>query len=141
MPKTNRSKKKENDLTKDLNPDSLAVEAVKEYQLKMGKWRTHALSTLEDSLFEVAIRVMNKCRNSVMHLSYFLKSKISKSDLSMFGNHLTQLATGKAAQIFEDFTTFLCNLYSICLFGNVVTLLAFPLVSGGSDFCLKKGIK
>lgn len=138
MPKTNRSqKKKGNDLTKDLNPDSLAVEAVKEYQLKMGKWRTHALSTLEDSLFEVAIRVMNKCRNSVMHLSYFLKSKISKSDLSMFGNHLTQLA----AQIFEDFTTFLCNLYSICLFGNVVTLLAFPLVSGGSDFCLKKGIK
>lgn len=110
--KKNRPKTKqlpENDMTKDLNPDTLAVEAVKEYQIKMGKWRTHALKTLEDKLFETTICIMHKTRGPVMHLSYFLKSTaagtaVKAQSLSPAGSHLAELCSGKADEIFLEFS-------------------------------------
>ena len=94
---------KEND--RNLNPDILAVEAVKEYQIKMGKWRRHAVEVLADSLFEVTIRLMSKAREPLNHLSNFLKqstASATQTDKLMRG-HLGHLACGKALEISTSF--------------------------------------
>ena len=104
--KTEKAKPREQKLENDrsLNPDVLAVEAIKQYQIQMGKWRSHALKVLGDPLFEITIRVMQKTREPVMHLSHFLKiSSFSAKDQQ--GMHLGQLVCGKASEIQEFFNS------------------------------------
>ena len=99
---------KDND--RNLNPDILAVEAVKEYQLKMGKWRRHAVEVLGDSLFEVTIRLMSKTKEPLNHLSNFLKqSQVSAETEKLMGGHLGHLACGKALEISTSFDDILGN--------------------------------
>lgn len=98
---------KEND--RNLNPDILAVEAVKEYQIKMGKWRRHAVEVLADSLFEVTIRLMSKAREPLNHLSNFLKQSTASATQTdkLMGGHLGHLACGKALEISTSFNQIL----------------------------------
>ena len=65
---------KANDAPADLNPDSLAVEAIKEYQIKLSKWRERTMKVLRDALFSAVIRVMNCTRSPLGHLSNLLKT-------------------------------------------------------------------
>ena len=71
---TSRKAVKANDAPADLNPDSLAVEAIKEYQIKLSKWRERTMKVLRDALFSAVIRVMNCTRSPLGHLSNLLKT-------------------------------------------------------------------
>ena len=114
--------KEENDL--NLNPDTLAVEAVREYQLRMGKWRRHALTVLGDPLFEPVISTMHDARSPLTHLSNFLKSRLTQSVVRKQGNHLTQLSCGKAMEMFAEFEDILCHLVACS-----VACVTLPLYS------------
>ncbi|CAE7303869.1 unnamed protein product [Symbiodinium sp. KB8] len=88
--------------TENLNPDALAVEAVQEYQQRMGKWRRHCLDVLADPVFEAVVRTMHAARADVMRCSHFLLSKISPEALHRKGNHLTQLVNGRAVEMLSS---------------------------------------
>ena len=109
--KTEKAKPREQKLENDrsLNPDVLAVEAIKQYQIQMGKWRAHALKVLGDPLFETTIRVMQKTREPVMHLSHFLKISSFSAQKDRKGMHLGQLVCGKAPEIQESFNDILSH--------------------------------
>ena len=93
----NKSKSSDN-----LNPDTLAVEAVQEYQQRMGKWRQHCLDVLADPVFEPIVQTMNAAREQVIRCSRFLLKKIAPCDVHLHGNHLTQLVNGKAEELFSN---------------------------------------
>ncbi len=87
----------------DLNPDTLAIEAIQAFQLQMGKWRKHALAVLGDRIFQPLMKIMHRLREPVMRLSYFLKSKLSQQQIQLHGNHLSLLVNGKMQEIFDMF--------------------------------------
>ena len=96
------SKDRGNAIAENLNPDTLAVEAVQEYQQRMGKWRRHCLDVLADPVFEAVVRTMHATRADVMRCSHFLLSKIPPETLHRKGNHLTQLVNGKALELMSS---------------------------------------
>ena len=91
------------ELPNDLNPDALAVEAIREFQIKMSKWRKHTITVLGDPLFASCVKLMNKAREPVMHLSFFLKKRLTEKEVDTHGGHLAMLVNYKAVEIFEGF--------------------------------------
>ena len=87
----------------NLTPDGLAIEAIQEFQLKMGKWRQITLEVLGDRIFEPVIEVMHRTRNPVIRVSNFLKSKFTDEELQNRGNHLSCLVNFKALEMFDTF--------------------------------------
>ena len=95
--------KKAEHTNENLSPDALAIEAIAEFQKKMGKWRRLTLDVLGDALFQPVMEAMHRLRVPVMRLSYFLKSKLTPKQVEEDGGHLTALVNFKAAEIFEMF--------------------------------------
>lgn len=101
----------------DLNPDTLSLEQAAEYSKRMGKWRAYLLTTSQDKLWGRIVEVVHWSRSPLVHFTNFLKGKLSDVELLSSGNHLCQLANGKAASILDEFSNLLmdsdCNLESI----------------------------
>ena len=97
----NEKTKKKNPASDTNQVDEIAMEETQAFKMRMGRWRRHAWTVLQDPLFERIVLVMNRTRGPWMHLSHFLK-KILVPD----GNgHLCQLVCGKAKEIYQDFDT------------------------------------
>ena len=83
--------------------DDLAIDQSKAFSLKMGTWRRVALERVTDPLWWRVLKVANRAREPLIHLSNFLKVKLSDEELSSGGGHLSRLVCGKAAQIAKEF--------------------------------------
>jgi len=59
----------------DLIIDTLALEATKEYQEKMGRWRKKALNIASDTKFWDLMALMHRARQPLIHYSSFLKQR------------------------------------------------------------------
>ena len=75
--------------------DTLSLDDRKAYTRKMGKWRAHTLTTLQDRLFGAVVEVMHMVKKPWIHLSNFLKQKLPYGE----DGHLSQLVCGKAVAI------------------------------------------
>ena len=56
--------------------DALAVEATQAFKVRMGKWRRHTWTILQDCLFGKIIIVLHTSREPWMHLSNYVKKKL-----------------------------------------------------------------
>ncbi len=76
----------------DLVIDTLALEATKEYQEKMGRWRKKALNIASDTKFWNLMTLMHRARQPLIHYSSFLKSR--------------KAAKGKSIKLSDSFNAF-----------------------------------
>jgi hypothetical protein len=92
--------------------DLLSLEQTKEYTVKMGKWRQQTIDTADDILWWRTIEVMHTIRGPVLHLSAFLKKKLSSQELAEIGPPLFQLICGKADSIFDAYNFMFADSFS-----------------------------
>lgn len=83
--------------------NDIAIDESKAYSQKMGKWRRASLDRVSDPIFWKLLAVANRAREPLIHLSNFLKVKLTDTQLSDLGGHLSQLTCGKANQIAYEF--------------------------------------
>ena len=68
--KTHKNKKSDNGADA---VDELAVEATQAFNIRLGKWRRHTWTVLQDTLFGKIIIVLHTSREPWMHLSHYVK--------------------------------------------------------------------
>jgi hypothetical protein len=79
--------------------NELAIEQMKEYAEKMGKYRKYLIKHMDDCLLHKLVEVNYKVRSPIINLSHFLKQTLDDVTVQKHGNHLAQLVNFRAVEI------------------------------------------
>ena len=87
--------------------NTLALEQMKEHTERVGKYRAYVIKWMDDPLLEKIVQVNQRLREPIIHLSTFLKKKLTDDDIDKYGNHLAQVVNFKADDIKQDLVNLL----------------------------------
>ena len=83
--------------------NQLSVEQNIAFRRMMGRWRSEVLEITQNPWFWAIVECVHESRGPCIHLSAFLKQRIDEQAMATKGNHLCQLANGKALEIANGF--------------------------------------
>ena len=87
----------------------LAIEDLKSYKLKLGRWRKDVLSTIVDKLFWTIAQINYSAKSPIDRFQAFCQKTIPEKDAITKGYHLRQLTCGRAKQVITDIETQLAD--------------------------------
>ena len=79
------------------------MEEMQAHKAKYGRWSREALAASSDVLLWVLMMMSRLARAPLQHLLAFMQARVSSDTMSLCGNQLCQLATGKAESILLEF--------------------------------------